>query len=291
MAAGGQQSRAVVVTGVSTGIGLGITRVLLARGVRAFGTVRRQSDADRLLRELPAGFTPLLMDVTKPEEIHRAADAVSEALGGRTLDGLVNNAGMAVAGPLLHMPMDEARYQFEVNLFGPLAVSQAFGPLLGADRSRTGRPGRIVNISSTSGKVSLPFLGMYSASKFALEGLSDALRRELQLYGIDVIIVGPGAVDTPVQAKGEAMDLSRYDATEFREPLARFRRLFLEMMKTSLKPDDLGQVVYHALTTPRPRPRYAPVRGKLANWTLPRLLPTRMVDRSIAKQVGLSRLR
>lgn len=289
MAAGNEQSRAVVVTGVSTGIGLGITRVLISRGFRVFGSVRKQADAERLQRELGARFTPLLMDVTKPEEIRRAVETVSQALGGGTLFGLVNNAGIAVAGPLLHMPMDEARFQFEVNFFGPLAVSQAFGPLLGADRSRTGRPGRIVNISSTSGKMSLPFIGMYSASKFALEGLSDAMRRELLLYGIDVIVVGPGAVDTPIQEKGEAMDLSRYDATDYREPLARFRRLFLQMMKTSLTPDDLGQVVYRALTTPRPRTRYAAVRGKLANWTIPRLLPARTVDRSLGKQIGLAR--
>src|SRR5512138_1897754 len=157
--------QSVVVTGVSTGIGWGITKVLIERGFRVFGSVRKTQDAERLSKEFGERFVPLLFDVTDEPAVQAAARQVSERLNGETLFGLVNNAGIAIPGPLMHLATDEFRRQLEVNLVSVLIVTKAFLPLLGADRSLRGKPGRIVNISSTGGKNGGPFLGAYSASK------------------------------------------------------------------------------------------------------------------------------
>jgi NAD(P)-dependent dehydrogenase (short-subunit alcohol dehydrogenase family) len=278
----------VVVTGVSTGIGWGIAKVLLSKGFRVFGSVRKQADADRLQREFASGFDPLIMDVTDVDAVHRAAALVGAQLGPGRLAGLVNNAGIAVPGPLLHLRLDDLRRQLEVNLIAPLSITQAFAPLLGMDRNRTGPPGRIVNISSTGGKIGVPFLGAYVASKFGLEGMSETLRRELLLYGIDVIVVGPGSVVTAMWDKGEAEDLSPYDKTDYKNILEQFRKFVIAEGRKGLPPERLGEAVHLALTTPHPRTRYAVVPQRLKNWTLPRLLPKRTVDKLIGKQLGLS---
>ena len=168
--------RSVVITGTSTGIGWGISKVLIARGFRVFGSVRKAADGERLQKEFGPNFVPVQFDITDEAAVARGAEQVAAALGGDTLAGLVNNAGIAVAGPLLYLKLDEFRHQIEVNLTGQLIVTQAFAPLLGADRSRKGAPGRIVMISSVGGKNASPFVGPYSASKFALEGMSESRR-------------------------------------------------------------------------------------------------------------------
>ncbi len=279
--------KSVVVTGVSTGIGFGATKVLTEAGFHVFGSVRKEADAERLKKEFGARFTPLLFDVTDEAAVDRAAAAVSEALKGETLFGLVNNAGIAVSGPLLDLDLDEFRTQMEVNVTGPLIVTRAFAPLLGADRSRKGAPGRIVNISSVSGVQGAPFLGPYSASKFALEGLSESLRRELLLYGIDVIVIGPGPVRTAIWDKAEEIDVTRYANSPYYPSLVKFRDYFLATGKAGLPPEALGRAILKALTVKRPSVRYAVVKGRLMNWTIPRLLPKRIVDRVIGKGTGL----
>lgn len=190
--------RSVIVTGASTGIGWGCVKVLIASGIRVFGSVRKRIDADRLSKEFGTNFRPLIFDVTDAAAVAAGAKEVEAALGDETLFGLVNNAGIAVPGPLLYQEIDDFKHQITVNLVGQLIVTQAFAPLLGVDRSRRGAPGRIVMMSSVAGRNASPFVGAYSASKFALEGLSESLRRELMLFGIDVIIVAPGAVATPI---------------------------------------------------------------------------------------------
>src|SRR5436305_13019125 len=159
--------RSVVVTGASTGIGWGCAKVLASRGFHVFGSVRKQADADRLKAEFGERFTPLLFDVTDAAAVDRAAEQTAAVLGNATLAGLVNNAGIAVAGPLLYLDVDELRTQLEVNVTGQLIVTQAFAPLLTADKTRKARPGRIVMISSVGGKNASPFVGAYNASKFA----------------------------------------------------------------------------------------------------------------------------
>ncbi len=209
------EGKSVVVTGASTGIGLWTTKVLLARGFRVFGSVRRPNDAARLQQEFGEHFVPLLMDVTDAEAVRRAAEQVGFLLGGENLAGLVNNAGVVVSGPLLYQQPSEYRRQLEVNLVAPLVVTQTFASLLGTDEKRQGPPGRIVMISSTSARIALPFLGAYTASKAGLEGMSDSLRRELMLFGIDLVIIEPGAVVTAVWDKGEQEDLSEFQPTPY----------------------------------------------------------------------------
>lgn len=282
-------SKDVVVTGVSTGIGWGTTKVLIANGYRVFGSVRKQADAERLQKEFGINFVPLLMDITDVEAIRRASEKVAVMIGSSRLAGLVNNAGIVVSGPLLHMRPSEYRRQLETNMTGPLMVTQAFAPLLGADKQRTGPAGRMINISSSTAQVAIPLLGAYTASKWGLEGMSEALRRELMLFGIDLIIIEPGTINTSMYDKGEKEDLSEFKATPYWEQVQNFQKWIVNEARThGLPPESLGEAVYHALTVAKPKVRYAVVPQRLKNWTLPRLLPTRMLDAAMAKQMGLT---
>ena len=284
-----RERRCVVVTGASTGIGFATARVLVDHGVHVFGSVRHERDAARLRAELGDECTPLLFDVTDPDAIDAAVPTVAERLEGRMLFGLVNNAGIAIGGPLIHQPLDEVRRVLEVNTLGTLAVIQAFAPLLGVDRTRAGRPGRIVQMSSVAGRVSAPFLGAYAASKRALEGMSHSLRRELMVFGIDVILVNPGAVATPIWDKAEAHQPNRYADTAYAPLLERFVSMALPSGRSGLPPEAVGDAVWTALTTRRPRWSYAVVRRRLIDWTIPRALPPRLLDRLIARRLGLTR--
>ena len=161
---------AVVITGASTGIGHATAKLAIARGWRVFGSVRSDADEETLKDEFGPLFTPLLFDVPDQPAIEAAAKAVGAALGPRTLKGLVNNAGVGLAGPILHQPLHEFRTVLDTNILGTLLASRAFAPLLGADQSLEGDKGRIINISSIAGKIGQPFAGAYVASKFALEG-------------------------------------------------------------------------------------------------------------------------
>ena len=278
--------RSVVVTGTSTGIGRGIAKVLTARGFRVFGGVRKKTDAERLSAELGPRFVPLLFDVTDEAAVHTAAAEVRAALGGETLAGLVNNAGIAVAGPLLKLPINKFRWQIDVNLVGAVIVIQAFAPLLGIDRQLKGKPGRIVNISSVGGRVATPFLAPYHASKFGVEGLSESLRRELLCYEIDVIVIAPGAVATAIWDKVDEVDVTPYINTPYAPALERLRAYMLALGKRGLPPERLGHAVMHALTTSSPKVRYAVTPQPFHDW-LGRNLPKRLVDRMIGGWLGL----
>lgn len=281
--------KSVVVTGVSTGIGWGIAKVLIQNGYRVFGSVRKQQDAERLSREFGPSFLPLIFDVTDESAVQAAAEQVRDRLNGETLFGLVNNAGIAVPGPLIHLATDEFRHQLEVNLVSVLIVTKAFVPLLGADRSLRGGPGRIINISSVGGKNGGPFLGAYSASKHGLEGFSESLRRELMLYGIDVIIVGPGSVATPIWDKAEQLDTSAYDKTDYVEAALRVQRYMIHDGRNGYPPEKVGEVVLHTLTTPKPRVRYSVVPGSSFQRIIQMMLPKRMVDNIIARRLGFKK--
>lgn len=278
--------QSVVVTGVSTGIGWGITKILIQQGFRVFGSVRKTQDAERLSKEFGEKLVPLPFDVTDEAGVQAAARRVREQLNGETLFGLVNNAGIAVPAPLIHQSTDDFRHQIEVNLVSALIVTKAFLPLLGSDRSLRGNPGRIINISSVGGKVGGPFLGAYAASKHGLEGFSESLRRELMLYGIDVIIVGPGSVATPIWDKAEKADSSMYADTEYVEAARRVQEYMIRDGRNGYPPEKVGEVVWHALTTPKPRVRYAVVPGNFLSRLIPMLLPKRVIDRIIARNLG-----
>ena len=284
------KSKDVVVTGVSTGIGWGTTKVLISKGFRVFGSVRKQADADRLQSEFGTGFVPLIMDITDADAVQQAALKVGSLIGDRNLAGLVNNAGIVVSGPLLYLKPSEYRRQLDVNMIAPLLVIQAFAPLLGTDKKRPGPAGRIVNISSSGAKVAIPLLGAYSSSKFGLEGMSDALRRELMLFGIDVVIIEPGTVNTAMYDKGEKEDLSEFKQTEYWESVQNFQKFIVTEARTNgLSPERLGEAFHVALSTAKPKARYAVVPQRFKNWTLPRLLPARMLDAAVSKQMGLKK--
>jgi NAD(P)-dependent dehydrogenase (short-subunit alcohol dehydrogenase family) len=173
-----------------------------------------------------------------------------------------------------------------VNLVSVLIVTKAFVPLLGSDRSLRGKPGRIINISSVSGVLGFPFLGAYAASKHGLEGFSESLRRELMLYGIDVIIIGPGSVATPIWDKAEQLDISLYSNTEYVPFARRAREFTIRSGRNGFPPERVGEVVWRALTTPNPRVRYAVIPGSSFRRIIQKLLPRRIVDRFIARNLG-----
>jgi NAD(P)-dependent dehydrogenase (short-subunit alcohol dehydrogenase family) len=282
--------KSVVVTGASTGIGWGCVKVLIGAGFRVFGSVRKQGDADRLAREFGANFVPLIFDVTDQAAVRAGAETVATALGGETLAGLVNNAGIAVPGPLLYLAIDEFRQQIEVNLTAQLIVTQAFAPLLGADRSRKGAPGRIVMMSSIGGKNAFPFNGPYSASKFALEGMSESLRRELVVFGIDVILIRPGAVATPIWDKADAVDVTRFANTPYMASLTKIKDVMIGMGRKGYKPERIGRAVLKALTLAHPKTAYTENPEKLQGLLINNL-PKRLVDRLVASQLGLKRVK
>jgi NAD(P)-dependent dehydrogenase (short-subunit alcohol dehydrogenase family) len=277
----------VVVTGVSTGIGWGTTKVLVSKGFRVFGSVRKQADADRLQTDFGNGFVPLMMDITDADAVYEPAQKVGSMIGDRNLMGLVNNAGIVVSGPLLYLRPSEYRRQLDVNTVAPLVVIQAFAPLLGADQKRHGPPGRIVNISSSGAKVPIPLLGAYSASKSGLEGMSDVLRLELMLFGIDLVMIEPGFVNTTMYDKGEKEDLSEFEPTEYWNAVQNFQKFIVAEGRKGFSPECMGEAVHLALSTAKPKARYAVIKQRFKNWTLPRLLPARMLDAVVAKQLGL----
>ena len=279
-------AKTILITGVSTGIGYGAAKQFIQKGYIVFGSVRTPADTDRLQTELGANFVPLLFDVTDADAVDAAAQRLTVWLAGSGLGGLINNAGIAIGGPLQHQPMEVIRQHFEVNVLGLLRVTQAFLPLLGAREGHPVRPGRIQNISSVNGQVGIPFIGAYVASKHAVEGLSHSLRRELALCGITVVIVGPGAVKTPIWSKATAIDA--YGSTAYYPAMQGFLKQVQAAERRGFSVDYLGERIVQIHETPRPNIRYALVPQKLINWTLPRLLPARTLDWLIGRMSGLT---
>lgn len=278
--------RSVVVTGASSGIGVATSKLLIARGFRVYGSVRKSEDGERLQQELGAALTPLRFDVTDEKQVRAAAAQVRSELDGQCLAGLVNNAGIAVAGPVLELPLSDYRRQFDVNLFGAIATTQAFAPLLGAELGRAGSKGRIVMMSSVAGRNGNPFMSAYCASKHALEGLSESLRREMMLHGVKVVVIGPGAVRTPIWDKADGTDITAYTASAYYPALKRIKEAMDRLAANGLPADRIAEIVHRALTVADPKVRYAvtpdPLRHGIAA-----ILPKKLVDRLIASRLGL----
>lgn len=280
--------KTVVITGASTGIGRATAEHLAAQGWQVFAGIRKEADAAALV-EADDRIKPILLDVTQPDQVDAAVETVRAALDGQKLAGLVNNAGIANMGPLALQPLDQFEAHFSVNVFGLLRASQAFAPLLGMDESLEGAPGRIVNITSVGGRLSAPFLGAYTATKHAVESMTDSLRRELVLFGIDAIAVGPGAVKTPIWDKAEDSNSSNpYANSPWAKPIEIFSETMLDGGRTGLDPIVIAKTIETALSAKKPKARYAPVPDKLTNFTLPMLLPKRVVDGFFWKRFGMS---
>lgn len=246
----------VVVTGASSGIGRATALLLDRQGYRVFAGVRRSSDADALREVASDRLSPLILDVTDAKGIADAARFVEIEVGEMGLRGLVNNAGVVVNGVLEFLDIDQFRYQLEVNLIGTLAVTQAF---LASIRKAKGR---IVNISSDAGVLASPFMGPYSASKFGLEGLSDSLRRELRPFGVQVVTIGPGAIETPIWGKG------RSDADEYLDALPpEAERLYGEKFrKFQAFLDKSGDAASPPRRWPRPSTTHFPPDDRRCEW-------------------------
>lgn len=274
---------AVLVTGASTGIGYACVETLANAGFIVYAGVRGESDAQRL-SAVHGNVRPVLLDVTIPEQIAAAAQSIRAA--GIPLRGVVNNAGIAVAGPLEYLPMDAFRRQFEINLFGALAVTQAMLPLLRAAGS-----GRIVFMSSVSGQIAPPYVGPYASSKFALEALADSLRMELSAFGVGVSVVQPGNVRTPIWQKGrDAKDalvesMPEEALSHYGHAVEALVRITEHEERTGIEPGVVAQTVLHALTAAQPKARY-PV-GNPPAWQrrLASLLPERVRDGLVLKTV------
>jgi NAD(P)-dependent dehydrogenase (short-subunit alcohol dehydrogenase family) len=280
--------RAFLLTGASSGIGRATALLLDRNGFQVFAGVRRSEHGEVLRQQASERLTPILLDVTDPHSIEAAARTVSDALGGRALAGLVNNAGIDIAGPLETSSVADARLQFEVNVFGLLAVTQAFLPLLRQSR------GRIVNIGSVLGRLAIPFMGAYSASKFALEGLTDALRIELLPWGIHVSLIEPGPVATPLWSKthllaGMIEEKGAAAGKLYATANAAAQAAFTKFGQSGISPDKVAAKVFEALTATNPKPRYLVGRDAKALSLLAALVPDRIRDSMLIKRFGLPR--
>jgi NAD(P)-dependent dehydrogenase (short-subunit alcohol dehydrogenase family) len=282
-----QQSPAVLITGASTGIGEACALELDHRGFRVFAGVRTQAAAQLLQSKATPRFTPLMLDVTDATMICAAAAQVKDEVGRRGLAGLINNAGVAVSGPLELIPIAELRRQFEVNVIGQIAVTQAFIPLLRIAK------GRIVNIGSVNGALSPPYLGPYSASKFALEALTDALRIELRTWGIGVSLVEPGPIATPIWEKSataadQLQSTLPAEAVTLYEPdLAAMRKAIDKIVRNAAPVHSVVQAVVHALTAPKPKTRYFLRFGNRFMFRGFKVVPDAIRDWFIRRTIGL----
>jgi NAD(P)-dependent dehydrogenase (short-subunit alcohol dehydrogenase family) len=279
--------KTVLITGASTGIGRASVLRMAAEGWRVFATVRREDDAEELRRAGSERVEPLRLDVTDPDQIAATAERVGAEVSAGGLTGLVNNAGIAVMAPLETIPIEDLRHQLEVNLISQVAVTQAMLPLI-----RTAR-GRVVFLSSIGGRMALPFGAPYHASKYGIEAVTDCLRQELRPWGIEVIAIEPGSIDTPIWERGE----QRADAAAEKAPPAQealygeqiesFRGAVRRTAERGIPPTKVADAICHALTARRPRTRYlvgADARGQAL---LGRVLPSRLMDRIIARAMGL----
>ena len=279
--------KSVVITGASTGIGAACALHLDKLGLRVFAGVRRQTDAEALKSKASSRLVAIALDVADSLSVSTAASAVAGAVGDAGLDGLVNNAGVVVTGPVEFLPLPELRHQLEINVVGQVAVTQAFLPLIRAAR------GRIVNMGSIAGRLATPFSGAYGASKFALEALTDALRLELAPWGISVSIIEPGAVATPIWEKGKKNGAAMLAAAPpealvlYAEALEAFKRNSEHAAKNAADPMDVARAVEHALTAAKPKTRYVVGRQARIGAAMALLVPDRMRDTMVAKAMRL----
>lgn len=275
----------VLVTGVSTGIGRGVAVALTEAGYTVYGSVRSDEDARRLAAETEV--KPLVFDVTDDTAVHRAVETLRDMLGDRGLSALVNNAGISQSSPLAETDVADLSLHFAVNVEGAHRVTRAFLPLLEIESNRrTGKHRtRIVNVSSMATTLAPPFSGPYVASKAALEVLSHVWRRELKPLGIDVIVLRPGSVRSPIWEKANVLE--RFPASRWRGPLENQFLLTARAVRGAYEPDVFGRKVVRLLRSRRPRTVVTISRDPLFARVLPRFIPPRVMDTAMARFLGL----
>ena len=278
---------AVVITGTSTGIGAACAVRLADAGFSVFAGVRREADAAALASRTTGELTALRIDITDAAMIAAAVETVSRAVGDRGIAGLVNNAGIVRPGPLEFQPMSDFREQLEVNLFGHVAVTQAFLPLI-----RTGQ-GRLVNVGSIGGRLVLPLHGGYSASKFAMEAVTDAFRLELKQWNIHVSLVDPGGSSSAIFDKtlnaidDMAIGLHDRGIQLYDDDIASVRALVEKTAAEALPPDKVAKAVEKALTAKKPKTRYLAGKDARAVAVMARTLPDHLKDIAVSHEANL----
>lgn len=282
-----KDKEAVVITGTSTGIGRACALHLDEKGYRVFAGVRKETDGETLKREASDRLTPVILDVTDDGTINKAAEFVSELTGDYGLFGLINNAGIVVAGPLEFISLEDFWRQLHVNLSGQLAVIQAFLPLLRKAK------GRIINITSIGGRQPVPFMGPYCASKAAFEALTDSLRMELFPFGIHVSIVTPGTIKTPIWDKTRKLSQDEFNKLPahihelYGEAINSMLKGASKMEDTGLSPEVVAYVVATALEATKPRTRYLVGMDAKIQVVMSRFLPDRLRDRIVSRFLGV----
>jgi NAD(P)-dependent dehydrogenase (short-subunit alcohol dehydrogenase family) len=283
----GNESGAVVVTGASTGIGRATALLLDQKGYRVFAGVRKQADAKSIEEDGSERLTPITIDVTEESSIASAKDEVHRAIGEDGLVGLVNNAGVGDGGPVETMDLDVLRNVLEVNLVGQVAVTQAFLPLIRE------APGTIVFIASIGGRIASPFMSPYNTSKFAVEALGESLRQELAPWNIDVVVIEPGSIDTPIWSKGaETIDdqksgMSETEKRLYSKQLDRMEEVLTETASRGIAPEKVATVIHNAISSENPKHRYLVGRDAKIAARLKGTLPDRTFKKLIDRQIKM----
>ncbi len=275
--------KSVVITGVSTGIGFAAAEELLNKGYKVFGSVRSESDANKLQRLWGAAFVPLIFDVCDDAAVRQSAGLLKDALQGETLTALINNAGIAHSGPIQFFSLESMKEQLEINVIGLLRTTQVFLPLLGGTKETVSNPGKVINISSVSGIITTPFMGPYCASKFAVESLSDAMRREFSVYGIKVVVVQPGPIKTEIWRKAKEQ-VDEYPDNIFSPLLANRTKIVDKRSKNALPVEQVAVLLREIIENKKPRDRYLITSNK-SMIQIARRLPTWLQDRLLIKML------
>ena len=276
--------KSILITGVSSGIGHGTLSYFVKKGFHVYGSVRNSKDANKLKKIFRENFTPLIFDVTKEAQVKKAASIVKKDLKNSNLLALVNNAGVAISGPILLQKVKDFEKQININLNGAFRVLKFFAPLCGAEKNNNSKKGVIFNISSISGKIGMPGVGAYTASKFGLEGLSHSLRRELIRYGVDVVIIGPGPIKSEIFDKIDKKFLETLKKSDYAKVAKNIPKRMKNAKKIAFPPEEVGKLIFNALHDPNRKTRYTMTPNKLMYWTLPMLITDRMLDKMVTKR-------
>jgi NAD(P)-dependent dehydrogenase (short-subunit alcohol dehydrogenase family) len=278
-------AKSIVITGVSTGIGRASLDLLHEKGYHIFGSVRNQADADKLSKIYPDRFTPLRFDVQNHDEVVKASKVVFEQC--ETLVGLINNAGIAIPGPLELLSEEQFEKQLDVNVKSIRRITNLFLPLLGTKPGSAKQPGRIINISSVSGLFNSPFNGAYSISKHALESMTDIYRRELRRYGIKVIAIEPGPIKTEIWKKN-LNKMDEFKDSDYYEVLQKADKIIENAERNALPVENVSRLVAKCLTVSRPKTRYIVHKNKLAFRLMAYYLPDKITDWLVHKTLTSS---
>ena len=278
--------KSIMITGISTGIGRGTLDYFVSKGFHVYGSVRSTKDANRLKRIYKDKLTTIIFDVTKLAQLKKAAAFIKKDLNDSNLLALVNNAGTSFPGPLLRQSVKDFEKQIDINLNGAFRVIKYFAPLCGAEKNNNYKKGVIFNISSLSGKIGMPGLGAYTASKHGLEGLSQSLRRELLRYGVDVVIIGPGPIKSEIFNKVDKKFLESLKKSDYAKAAKLIPKRNKNALKIAFPAIEVGKLVFNALHNPNRKTRYTITPNKMMYWNVPMTISDRMLDRMIQKRSG-----